>query len=118
MQDRRSIHRSRTCLEGRVAFDNGQSALDCLVRNLSQDGARIALSDTAAIPDAFEVVIPRKAEIRRARIIWKDETEAGVLFLRSTRGNVVSIETAGRIRKLQAEREALARRAAELIERA
>jgi hypothetical protein len=118
MQDRRSIHRSRTCLEGRVAFDNGQSALDCLVRNLSQDGARIALSDTAAIPDAFEVVIPRKGEIRRARIIWKDETEAGVLFLRSTRGNVVSIETAGRIRKLQAERDALARRAAELIERA
>ena len=116
MLDRRKLHRDRTYLGGRIAFNNRCSTFDCLVRNLSQDGAKIAFSDSATVPSEFDVTIHRKGESRRARIVWRDETQAGIRFLHTDDQRIVSIETALRIRKLEAERNALARRVAQLSE--
>jgi PilZ domain-containing protein len=116
MEERRKVQRSRTYLGGRIAFNRRFSTLDCLVRNLSQDGAMIAFSDAVAVPGEFDVLIPWKGESRRARVIWSNETRAGVAFVDAIDDNVVSIETALRFNKLQAEREALARRVAQLSE--
>jgi PilZ domain len=116
MLDRRKFHRDRTYLGGRIAFNNRCSTFDCLVRNLSQDGARIVFSNTAIVPSVFDVTIHRKGESRRARVVWRDETQAGILFLHADDEKIVSIETVQRIRKLEAERSALARRVAQLSE--
>jgi hypothetical protein len=116
MQERRKVHRGRTYLAGRIAFNNRCSTLDCLVRNLSQDGAKIIFADGVAVPTEFDVMIPRKGESRRARVIWRDATQAGVLFVPSPADNVVSIEAALRMRSLEAEHEGLRRRIAELTE--
>jgi hypothetical protein len=116
MLDRRKLHRGRTYLGGRIAFNNRSSTFDCLVRNLSQDGARIVFSDAAILPGEFDFTIHRKGESRRARIVWRDETQAGILFLHANDEKIVSIETAQRIRKLEADRNALARRVAQLSE--
>ena len=114
MQERRTVHRDRTYLGAQVAYNNRCSTMDCLVRNVSQNGAKIVFSDMALIPSEFEVLIPRKGESRRARIIWRDEKEVGVTFLHSEKSAVISIESARRIKKLETERDALARRVAQL----
>lgn len=116
MQERRAVHRDRTYLVGQVAYNDRQSTMNCLVRNFSQDGAKIAFAHTALIPSEFEVVIPKKGESRRARIIWQDDGEAGVAFLQAESPSVISIESARRIRKLQTERDTLASRVAHLTE--
>ena len=116
MQERRKLNRGRTYLGGRIVFNNRSSTLDCLVRNLSQDGAKIVFADGVAVPAEFDVMIHKRDESRRARVIWRDATQAGVVFLHATLDNVVSIEAALKLRKLDAEREALARRVAQLIE--
>ncbi len=116
MQERREVHRDRTYLGGQVAFNDRRSTMDCLVRNFSGRGAKIVFADTATIPGELDVMIPKKGESRRARVVWREDNEAGVVFLPSERGTVVSIETAGRIRKLETERVALARRVAQLSE--
>ena len=112
MQDRRKLHRDRTYLGGLIAFDYRGSALACLVRNLSEDGAKIVFSDAAAVPAEFDLMIHRKGESRRARLVWRDQTQAGIRFSHAVDEANVSIENAQRIKKLEAERNVLAWRIA------
>jgi len=87
-----------------------------LVRNLSAGGAKIVFSGSATIPSEFGFTIHQKGDSRRTRIVWRRQMEAGIMFLPSDVGSVVSIETARQIRRLEADREALARRVAQLSE--
>lgn len=114
MEERRQSHRGRTHLGGRIVFNGRASTVDCLVRNLSPDGARITLGDVAVIPGDFEIDIHGRAETKRARVVWRNGTQAGIEFVRPSQGPFVSLDAARRIRKLEAEREALAKRVAEL----
>lgn len=116
MQDRRTVHRDRTYLGAQVAYNNRCSTMDCLVRNVSANGAKIAFSEVALIPSEFDVLVPKKGESRRARIVWRAEKEIGVTFLQSAGNAVISIESARRIRQLEADRDALAKRLAQINE--
>lgn len=116
VEERRKTIRARTYLGGRITFDKPSSIDDCLVRNLSQDGAKIVFSGSTMTPNEFDLTIPEKGGVRRARIVWRRAMEAGVTFLSSDTGSVVSRETARRIRRLEAERATLARRVAQLSE--
>ncbi len=118
MEERRKAHRGRTYLSGRVAFNDRCSTADCVVRNLSRDGAKIVLSGSATIPNEFDFTIHQKGDSRRTRIVWRREMEAGVVFLPSDIGAVVSIETARHIKRLEADRQTLIRRLAQLGETA
>jgi hypothetical protein len=80
MQDRRKLPRRRTYLGGCVTFNQRHSTLDCLVRNLSAAGAKIAFPDTATAPDHFDLNIRQQQRTVRARIAWRRGYEAGVVF--------------------------------------
>ena len=114
MEERRKTHRDRTYLGGQIAFDDRCCIADCLVRNLSPGGAKIVFF-VATIPDEFYFVIHQKGDSRRARFVWRRETEAGVAFLPAVAHTVVSLELARKIRRLEAQRQA-SRRVAELSE--
>ncbi|MDR3462042.1 MAG: PilZ domain-containing protein [Beijerinckiaceae bacterium] len=116
MQERRKTHRGRTYLGSTIAFNNRCSTIDCMVRNMSQNGAKLVFAHPVTCPDEFDLMIPQKGDSRRVRIVWRQEMEAGVVFLASNVGTVVSIETARRMRALEAERASLARRVATLSE--
>jgi DNA modification methylase len=116
MQERRRIPRTRTYLGGLVAFNERCSTMECLVRNMSPDGAKLVFGGTVEIPAEFDIMIRKRGESRRARIVWRQETEAGVTFPAPEGRKVVSIESARRIRELEAEREALRKRVAQLSE--
>jgi hypothetical protein len=116
MQERRLIQRSRTYLGGQIVFYRRRCTIDCVVRNMSQNGARIVFPSTAGVPGEFDITIRHKGESRRARIVWRNETEAGIEFAGLESSAVVSIESARRIRKLEADKETLSRRVAQLSE--
>ena len=116
MQDRRKEQRGRTYLGSEVAFNNRCSTIDCSVRNMSQSGAKLEFAHTALIPSEFDLMIRQKGSIRRARLVWRRELAAGVAFIASETGAFGSNETARQIRKLETERETLARRVADLSE--
>lgn len=69
-----------------------------------------------SLPAEFEVTIPRRGEHWRARQAWRDSLALGVTFVPSDSGTDVSIESARRIKQLQSERDALAKRLAEMSE--
>jgi len=82
MEERRKAPRARAYLPARVVFNAKSSTKDCLVRNLTDEGAKIAFEDAKTIPDEFEFLIPTKQDHRQARMVWRHGSDAGVVFLR------------------------------------
>jgi hypothetical protein len=80
LTERRKQTRLRVFLKGRIHFNNGASSLDCLVRDMSPIGARLVLSETATLPERFELFIPQKERTYRAALRWRREEGIGVTF--------------------------------------
>jgi hypothetical protein len=72
--------RQRVFLKGRICFNHGSSTMDCLVRDLSSTGARISLSETATLPEVFDLYIPQKERTYRATLRWRRVDGIGVTF--------------------------------------
>ncbi|KQP80505.1 PilZ domain-containing protein [Methylobacterium sp. Leaf117] len=78
--DNRKEARQRTFLKGRIIFNKGASTMDCLVRDLSASGARLALTETPTLPESFDLYIPQKAKTYRASLCWRRADGIGVTF--------------------------------------
>ena len=79
MERRRSV-RQKSFLRGRVYFNKGRESADCLVRDFTNQGARIIFSDSINIPALIELHIPQKEHTVRARVIWRQGVEIGLAF--------------------------------------
>jgi hypothetical protein len=78
--ERRKSSRQKSFLHGCIYFNNRRSAIDCLVRDISQEGARLVFSQTATIPDLIELHIPQKDQTLRAHVHRRTPGEVGVTF--------------------------------------
>ncbi len=63
-----------------VYFDNKHGALSCLVRDLSDKGARIIFSENVTVPETFDLHILQKNQTLRARVTWRRGDEIGLDF--------------------------------------
>ncbi|MBO1022461.1 PilZ domain-containing protein [Methylobacterium sp. SD274] len=84
MSDNRKEARQRTFLKGRIIFNNGASSMDCLVRDMSATGARLALTETATLPEMFDLFIPQKERTYKANLRWRRADGIGVAFADET----------------------------------
>jgi PilZ domain len=80
MSELRRETRLRTFLKGRIVFNNGNSSMDCLIRDISASGARLMLSQTATLPDGFDLIIPAKDRTHKATLRWRKADSVGVTF--------------------------------------
>ncbi|MCF4125415.1 PilZ domain-containing protein [Methylobacterium sp. SyP6R] len=80
MSELRRETRLRTFLKGRIVFNNGNSSMDCLVRDISASGARLMLSETATLPNGFDLIIPAKDRTHKATLRWRKADSIGVTF--------------------------------------
>lgn len=80
MSEHRRETRQRTFLKGRIIFNNGSSSMDCLVRDMSMSGARLALSQSAVLPEAFDLYIPQKEKTYRSSLRWRRSDGIGITF--------------------------------------
>jgi hypothetical protein len=67
-------------LRGFVYTDKRRGVMSCLVRDLSDEGARIIFSENVAIPDVVNLHIPQKDQTLRARVQWRHGDEIGLAF--------------------------------------
>jgi hypothetical protein len=79
MHERRQFFRRRTLLSGKIEFF-GRSTFDCVIRNLSEQGARLRCDQHIVLPDVFNLLIEKSAERRVVRTVWRGETDVGVTF--------------------------------------
>jgi hypothetical protein len=80
MAERRHSARQKSFLRGCVYFNKGRGAIDCLIREISDGGARIIFSDVVNVPDVVELYIPQKEQRVRARVRWRHGDEVGLDF--------------------------------------
>jgi hypothetical protein len=61
-----------------VMYNNKNSTLDCAIRNISETGARLVLSDSVTLPQEFDLHVPHRGRTYRARLRWRDADSVGV----------------------------------------
>jgi len=79
--ERRSETRQRVFKGGRLSFNKGYGAMECVVRNLSTGGARLALGETTAVPNSFSLQISDGDEVRLVTVRWRTPAVVGVEFV-------------------------------------
>lgn len=63
-----------------IAYDGGRKRADCIIRNLSDGGAKLEVASVRSIPDQFELLVP-KHRPQQCRVAWRALKEMGVQFL-------------------------------------
>ena len=111
MSERRQSARRRTYLGGCASYQKPGSSAECLVRDRSPGGARIVFSGSTPIPNVFDLTIRDSGETRSVRVAWRDGLQAGVAYESAVLP--FAPEATRQIRKLEADRNALARRLAQ-----
>ncbi len=77
--EKRIAPRHRVLKQGRLAFDGG-GAVDCMVRNMSDTGARVEVVSPVGLPGAFTLVIPSDRFTRRCHAVWSHDKRIGIAF--------------------------------------
>ena len=78
--DKRQTDRRRTYKGARIAFDGRRASIECLVRNLSETGACLAVESPLGIPEAFDLVLDSDDSSHPCRVVWRDADRIGVAF--------------------------------------
>ena len=78
--NRRELNR-RTVIKGaRIVYNDRKSTLDCRIRDMSEEGARIDLMTQQLLPHEFELQMAG-TPARRCGLCWARGTFIGVRFL-------------------------------------
>ncbi|MBJ3785279.1 PilZ domain-containing protein [Devosia sp. MSA67] len=75
--ERRIAPRRNTCIEATIAF--GFTKVPCVVRNVSDSGAKLEVAKVTGIPDRFELVVPGHRP-QPCRVAWRALKEMGVEY--------------------------------------
>ena len=79
-EERRGEARRRGLIRGSVVFGGGTSAYDCIVRDLTAQGARLKFSDPVLVPPIFELRLVERGQRIDAHKVWVRGNEMGVAF--------------------------------------
>ena len=63
-----------------IVFDGGRTRLDCVIRNLSDGGAKLEVPTVKNIPPSFDLMVPRHRP-HHCRVAWRALKEIGVQFV-------------------------------------
>jgi hypothetical protein len=77
--EKRTAPRHRVLKHGTLAFRGG-GGVDCMVRNISSNGARIDIANPVGLPESFTLVIEADQFLRRCHAVWSSQQQIGVAF--------------------------------------
>ena len=81
--ERRHLRRRRVLLSGVVSDANGQSAIDCTIRDMSVRGAQVQLPRALQLDKENYLVDTRNEIAYLAKVSWTKADRAGLSFVRS-----------------------------------
>lgn len=80
MNERRSTPRHRTLKGGSIIFGLA-AGIDCVIRNLSNEGASLEVESPVGIPDDFTLLIRPETVKRNCHVEWRAANRIGVHFV-------------------------------------
>ncbi len=78
--EHRSAPRQRTLKGGKIVLNDGFSTIDCMVRNLSETGAKLEIASILGIPPQFKLMMSDGRSFA-CQIAWRTENAIGVKFM-------------------------------------
>lgn len=114
--ERRDSYRRRILMAGTLRFKTRRSVFSCVIRNLSDSGARLDISGAHWVPDRFELDIPHQDIRVEVRAMWRNSEQIGVAFLRTNGEPFRSARKEDKLNALEVERERLKLRIRQLSE--
>jgi hypothetical protein len=79
--ERRGAPRTRILKKGKLIHPNNISVFDCLIRDISETGARLSCEQTGLLPNELQLMFFAIREARYVRVVWRRPGELGVQFL-------------------------------------
>jgi diguanylate cyclase (GGDEF)-like protein len=80
MEERRHAARTRSLLAGKILLNGQRSVIDCLVRNLSPQGACLQVASVVGIPQTFDLQIDGEKNVRPCAAVWRARDRIGIDF--------------------------------------
>lgn len=78
--ERGGLPRHPTFKGGNLVFNNGFSAPEWTIRNLSGQGSCLDMPSTVGVPDKFDLVSMPERVTRPCSVAWRTERRSGVSF--------------------------------------
>jgi hypothetical protein len=78
--EKRLSPRRNTMIGATIVFAGGKRRLDCVIRNLSDGGAKIEVASVKDVPASFDLLVP-KHRPQHCRVMWRALREIGVQFV-------------------------------------
>jgi len=83
MAERRPAQRRRVVWRGSCTYPDGSRTFDCVIRDASETGARIAIKGAQMVPQRFYLIDRTNRTAHDVKIAWTDGKEFGLQFLES-----------------------------------
>lgn len=116
MQDRRQTARDKVLYGGVAEINERGSTMDCIVRNISEQGACVEFESTTRLPEKINLTVARKGRSYLTRLIWRQANKVGLAFRIMTSDTPVS-DLDERLRRSEIKKRQLQRRIKDLIDR-
>lgn len=117
MLDRRQSARDKVIYGGVAEIGERGTSRDCVVRNISENGAHLEFSNDVRLPkDTMLLTIARKGRSFLAKIIWWRDNFVGVAFSSESPYELPGSDLAERLRKSEQKKRQLQRRIKQLLE--
>jgi hypothetical protein len=116
MLDRRQSPRDKVIYGGMAEIGERGTTEQCVVRNISEQGARVEFSNVVALPKKqMSLTIARKGRSFLAKVIWWRDNFVGVAFSSETPSELPVSDIEERLRKSEQKKRQLQRRIKELL---
>ena len=115
MQDRRQSARDKVIYGGVAEIGEGATR-DCVVRNISENGASLEFGNVVRLPkEQMSLTIARKGRSFLAKVIWWRDNFVGVAFSSERAYELPVSDLEERLRKSEKKKRQLQRRIKQLI---
>lgn len=79
-REKRASGRRKVYKNSKIILSD-RSLVECIARDVSDEGCRISVAGAENLPDEFTIQLDAFSGPRRAKVIWLDQNEAGLVFL-------------------------------------
>ncbi len=69
-------------LSGKVVYDHGDISQDCVIRDLTDTGARIKLESAVPLPRQIYLIDYKKGIAHLSEVVWSTPPTHGLTFIR------------------------------------
>ena len=116
MLDRRQNPREKVIYGGVAEVDERGATKDCVVRNISEKGARIEFNNVVKLPkEQMSLTIARKGRSFLAKVVWWRDNFVGVAFSSEQPYELPVSDLEERLRRSEKKKRQLQRRINELL---